>query len=249
MFAGVVIRLTVDHVVFPLDPAGRLAVSWPRARGRRGAWSWPCSSPSWPPRLGDELRRQQLHAAFRAVAGLLADDLGASGRCSWSPVPRPRASSALRARPGCSLTTSVHRAGVDDRSVAVGASMSISATNASVLSGSASRYGAMSLPLGGQVRVDAQGRELPSQRRLGGLVGDGDRGERDRSGRACGAPASSSPGSVEQDVDDDPLRTGPGRPSSTNCSCSTRPLSPPTSFIRAPGSATLNTRVLAVLVR
>ena len=31
-------------------------------------------------------------------------------------------------------------------------------------------------------------------------------------------------------------------------SCSTRPPSPPTSFIRAPGSRTLNTRVLAVLV-
>ena len=34
----------------------------------------------------------------------------------------------------------------------------------------------------------------------------------------------------------------------TNSSCSTRPLSPPISFIRAPGRSTLNTRVLAVLV-
>src|SRR5829696_5874334 len=33
-----------------------------------------------------------------------------------------------------------------------------------------------------------------------------------------------------------------------NSSCSTRPLSPPTNFIRAPGSLTLKTRVLAVLV-
>ena len=36
---------------------------------------------------------------------------------------------------------------------------------------------------------------------------------------------------------------------STNCSRSHRPLSPPTSFIRAPGSATLNTRVFAVFTR
>ena len=35
---------------------------------------------------------------------------------------------------------------------------------------------------------------------------------------------------------------------STNSSCSTRPQSPPTSFIRAPGRVTLKTRVLAVLV-
>src|SRR4051794_41722160 len=37
--------------------------------------------------------------------------------------------------------------------------------------------------------------------------------------------------------------------SSTISSRSQRPLSPPTSFMRAPGSLTLNTRVLAVLVR
>ena len=35
---------------------------------------------------------------------------------------------------------------------------------------------------------------------------------------------------------------------STSSACSIRPLSPPTSFIRAPGKLRLNTRVLAVLV-
>jgi len=37
--------------------------------------------------------------------------------------------------------------------------------------------------------------------------------------------------------------------SSTNCSCSTWPLSPPTCFMRAPGSATLKVRVFAVFVK
>ena len=55
-------------------------------------------------------------------------------------------------------------------------------------------------------------------------------------------------GLVDQYVDHRPLRGGQQHLGSTNSSCSTRPLSPPTSFIRAPGSATLNTRVLAVLV-
>jgi len=44
--------------------------------------------------LGDELRRQQLHSALRAVAGLLADHLRMYGRCRWPPEARPRGASS-----------------------------------------------------------------------------------------------------------------------------------------------------------
>jgi hypothetical protein len=62
--------------------------------------------------------------------------------------------------------------------------------------------------------------------------------------RAMVFPGAAWPNSTSMTARSDGARITSER----NSWCSTRPLSPPTSFIRAPGSWTLNTRVLAVLV-
>ena len=73
VFAGVVMPVDLDHVVFPLDPAGGVAWSCGVARrDRRRVVILECGACSWSPRvrvgLSSTSGRHQLHSALRAAA-------------------------------------------------------------------------------------------------------------------------------------------------------------------------------------
>ena len=76
--------------------------------------------------------------------------------------------------------------------------------NATVLSGSAARYGRDALTLGRHIGIGAQDRELLRERRIGRLFADGDRGQRIDPVRGVVLQPELA-GAVEQDIDDDSL--------------------------------------------
>ena len=165
-------------------------------------------------RAGEAGRRRfgdELHPALRAAVGLVADDL----RVHRARVDERARRRRRRARPCPSPPRTPASCPAARRPAA--------------------RAARARRPSSGSVRrtrnASASGRRRP-------VLGDGDVRPACRSGRACGAPVSSSPG-VSNSTSTTTRSDGASTTSSTNCSRSTRPLSPPTSFIRAPGSATL----------
>ena len=98
----------------------------------------------------------------------------------------------------------VHRAGVDDRPVPLRGVHVHLGDERDRLVGLGVQIRREALPLGRHVRVGAQDLELLTQRRLGGLVADGDRGQRIDPIR-CVVLQRELAVLVEQDVDDDAL--------------------------------------------